>query len=108
MLRCLGFSKVPVMRIARSEACRRPVGALPAFATVVLSACAGQPEYASAPTVQAHAETEPVPGYGDAADDPGLLVVQDGSNTAPRAPQNGLPFKLVPWTEVQRALSLER
>jgi 3-phytase len=35
----------------------------------------------------------------------GLLVVQDGSNTAPRAPQN---FKLVPWNEVQRALGLER
>jgi len=35
----------------------------------------------------------------------GLLVVQDGSNTAPRAPQN---FKLVPWRELQRALSLER
>jgi len=35
----------------------------------------------------------------------GLLVVQDGSNTAPQAPQN---FKLVPWSEVQRALGLER
>ena len=35
----------------------------------------------------------------------GLLVVQDGTNTAPRAPQN---FKLVPWGEVQRALNLER
>lgn len=33
----------------------------------------------------------------------GLLVVQDGTNTAPRAPQN---FKLVPWSEVQRALNL--
>lgn len=33
----------------------------------------------------------------------GLLVVQDGANTAPRAPQN---FKLVPWSEVQRALEL--
>jgi hypothetical protein len=28
----------------------------------------------------------------------GLLVVQDGSNTRPRAPQN---FKLVPWSEVR-------
>jgi 3-phytase len=35
----------------------------------------------------------------------GLLVVQDGSNTAPEAPQN---FKLVPWRDVQRALGLER
>jgi 3-phytase len=35
----------------------------------------------------------------------GLLVVQDGSNTAPSAPQN---FKLVPWKDVERALSLER
>jgi 3-phytase len=35
----------------------------------------------------------------------GLLVVQDGENTAPRAPQN---FKLVPWSEVQRALNLPR
>lgn len=35
----------------------------------------------------------------------GLLVVQDGANTAPRAPQN---FKLVPWSEVQRALNLPR
>jgi 3-phytase len=35
----------------------------------------------------------------------GLLVVQDGANTAPRAPQN---FKLVPWSEVQRAMGLER
>jgi 3-phytase len=33
-----------------------------------------------------------------------LLVVQDGSNTRPRAPQN---FKLVPWSEVRRALALE-
>lgn len=33
----------------------------------------------------------------------GLLVVQDGTNTAPRAPQN---FKLVPWSEVQRAFNL--
>jgi 3-phytase len=36
--------------------------------------------------------------------DEGLLVVQDGSNTRPRAPQN---FKLVPWSEVRRALALE-
>ena len=35
----------------------------------------------------------------------GLLVAQDGANTAPRAPQN---FKLVPWSEVQRALGLPR
>jgi 3-phytase len=35
----------------------------------------------------------------------GLLVVQDGANSAPRAPQN---FKLVPWSEVQRALNLPR
>jgi len=34
----------------------------------------------------------------------GLLVVQDGDNTLPRAPQN---FKLVPWSEVRRALQLE-
>jgi 3-phytase len=34
----------------------------------------------------------------------GLLVVQDGHNTQPREPQN---FKLVPWGEVRRALSLE-
>jgi 3-phytase len=33
----------------------------------------------------------------------GLLVVQDGANTAPRAPQN---FKMVPWREVPRALRL--
>lgn len=34
----------------------------------------------------------------------GLLVVQDGDNTLPRAPQN---FKLVPWSEVRRALQLD-
>ena len=50
------------------------VGALAAFATVVLSACAGQPPYTPAPTVQAYAETDPVPGYGDAADDPAIWV----------------------------------
>ncbi len=33
----------------------------------------------------------------------GLLVVQDGNNTLPGAPQN---FKLVPWSEVRRALAL--
>lgn len=31
----------------------------------------------------------------------GLLVVQDGANTRPRAAQN---FKLVPWDEVERAI----
>jgi 3-phytase len=34
----------------------------------------------------------------------GLLVVQDGHNTRPGEPQN---FKLVPWSEVVRALKLE-
>jgi 3-phytase len=34
----------------------------------------------------------------------GLLVVQDGDNTLPRAPQN---FKLVPWSEVRRVLQLD-
>lgn len=34
----------------------------------------------------------------------GLLIVQDGNNTLPRAPQN---FKLVPWSEIRRALQLE-
>lgn len=35
----------------------------------------------------------------------GLLVVQDDRNTSPQAPQN---FKLVPWSEVRRALALDR
>ena len=35
----------------------------------------------------------------------GLLVVQDDRNTAPSDAQN---FKLVPWSEVRRALGLER
>jgi 3-phytase len=35
----------------------------------------------------------------------GLLVVQDDRNTAPNARQD---FKLVPWSEVQRALALDR
>lgn len=33
--------------------------------------------------------------------DEGLMVVQDGLNTAPLARQN---FKLIPWREVRRAL----
>jgi 3-phytase len=79
MLRCFAFTRVLVMPIARSEARPSPlsVGALAAFATVVLSACASQPQYTPAPTVQASAETDPVPGYGDAADDPAIWFNRD-------------------------------
>jgi 3-phytase len=70
------FRRVLVMPTARSRT-RTPfcsIGALAAFATVVLSGCAGQLPYTPAPTVQAYAETDPVPGYGDAADDPAIWV----------------------------------
>jgi len=48
------------------------------IATVLaLSACASQPPRAPAPTVQASAETDPVPGRGDAADDPAIWINAD-------------------------------
>jgi 3-phytase len=45
--------------------------------TLALSACVNQPPRADAPTVHASAETTPVPGRGDAADDPAIWVNPD-------------------------------
>jgi 3-phytase len=46
-------------------------------ASLVLSACASGPPQDAAPTVQAAGETDPVPGRGDAADDPAIWINRD-------------------------------
>jgi 3-phytase len=50
------------------------VSALAIIASLALSACASGPAQVAAPTVQATGETDPVPGRGDAADDPAIWV----------------------------------
>jgi 3-phytase len=50
------------------------IGLAAVACSLLLSACASEPPRAPAPTVLASAETEPVPGYGDAADDPAIWV----------------------------------